>query len=434
MLGWFGPRMATPLPAGFALDGPALHRRIDELAAVSEAPAPVVTRVLFSDADLAARRLVVGWCREAGFTTRTDAAGNIFARWEGADPALPPVATGSHIDAIPNAGRYDGVVGVLGGLAAMEALQRSGLRPRRAVELIVFTAEEPTRFGLGCLGSRIMGGALDPAAADRLADGEGKTFAQWRSEAGFDGDLAGVRLEPGHYAAFVELHIEQGPVLEREGLDVAVVERIAAPAALRVRLTGEGGHAGAVLMPERHDALLAGAEIALAVEAAAKTSASPDAVGTTGVFRVGPGAINSVPAWAELEIDLRDTDLQSRETMRASVERAVAEVSGRRGITFEINTINADPPAVCDAGLIEKICAQIEEIRRSRRGRCSSRKLVSRAYHDTLFMARVCPATMIFIPCRGGVSHRPDEYASPEAIETGATVLAAALAELAKTA
>lgn len=416
--------MGTNLSGEHALDGGTLHRRIDELAAVSEAPAPVVTRVLFSEADLAARQLVEGWCRAAGLTLRTDAVGNIFARWEGANPGLPAVATGSHIDAIPNAGRYDGVVGVLGGLAAIESLRQAGFRPRRAVELIVFTAEEPTRFGLGCLGSRLLGGALEPAVADALRDRDGKTLAAWRTEAGCTGNLAGVRLAPGHYAAFVELHIEQGPLLEREGLDLGAVEKIAAPAALRLRLAGEGGHAGAILMPERHDALLAGAEIALAVEAAARGSVSPDAVGTTGVFRVGPGAINSVPAWAELEIDLRDTDLQARETARAEIEAAVTEICARRGVRYELETINADPPALCDGHLVEQILAHAAPVG-------GSRRMISRAYHDTLFMARICPVSMIFIPCRGGVSHRPDEYASQEAIERGVRVLAATLAALA---
>ena len=316
----------------FSVEMEALAQQIETLASISESPAPVVTRILFSDADLAARRQVEAWCQEAGLETRTDAAGNGFARWVGAEPDLPPIATGSHIDAIPNAGRFDGVVGVLGGLAAIAALQRAGYRPRRSVELIVFTAEEPTRFGLGCLGSRLLGGAIDPLAAGNLADGDGRTFDQWRAGAGCGGPLAGVRLGPGAYQAFVELHIEQGPILEREGLDIGAVEKIAAPAALRVRLVGEGGHAGAVLMPVRHDALLAGAEIALAVERAALESGSVDAVGTTGVFRVAPGAINSVPSFAELEIDLRDTDLPAREGARAAIERAIGEVCGRRGV------------------------------------------------------------------------------------------------------
>ncbi len=410
---------------GISMDADTVDRQIETLAAISEAPAPVVTRVLFSEADLAARRQVETWCREAGLALRADAAGNVFARWTGADPALPPVATGSHIDAIPNAGRYDGVVGVLGALGAIRDLQRAGFRPRRSVELIVFTAEEPTRFGLGCLGSRLLGGALAPAAAGALADRDGRTFDDWRAGAGYAGGLETVRLEPGAYRAFVELHIEQGPILEREGLDIGAVEKIAAPAALRVRLEGVGGHAGAVLMPGRRDALLAGAEIALAVERAALGSGSPDTVGTTGVFRVAPGAINSVPSLAELEIDLRDTDLRTRESARAEIERAVAEICERRGVRGAVETINADPPAACD----ERIVAAI--LRRAQAAGIGGARMISRAYHDTLFMARVCPVGMIFVPCRGGVSHRPDEHASSEAIRRGVSVLAEVLTELA---
>ena len=410
---------------GISIDADTVDRQIETLAAISEAPAPVVTRVLFSEADLAARRQVEAWCRDAGLAVRADAAGNLFARWTGTEPSLPPVATGSHIDAIPNAGRYDGVVGVLGALGAIRDLQRAGFRPRRSVELIVFTAEEPTRFGLGCLGSRLLGGAMSPAAAGALTDRDGRTFDAWRAGAGYPGELATVRLEPGAYRAFVELHIEQGPLLERDGLDIGAVEKIAAPAALRVRLEGVGGHAGAVLMPVRHDAGLAGAEIALAVERAALGSGSPDTVGTTGVFRVAPGAINSVPSFAELEIDLRDTDLRTRETARAGIERAIAEVCARRGVRGAVETINADPPAACDARVVETI------LQRAQTAGLRTTRMISRAYHDTLFMARVCPVGMIFIPCRGGVSHRPDEFSSSEAIRRGVSVLAGVLAELA---
>ena len=419
--------MGNALPGGFEVDMAALERHIEELAAISEAPAPVVTRVLFSDADLAARRYVRGLCEAAGLETRTDAAGNGFARWTGMDPALPAVASGSHIDAIPNAGRFDGVVGVLGALAALRDLRRAGFQPRRSLELIVFTAEEPTRFGLGCLGSRLLGGAMDPAAASALRDRDGRTFDDWRAGAGCTGGLAGVRLEPGAYAAFVELHIEQGPLLERQGIDLGVVEKIAAPSALRVRLEGEGGHAGAVLMPDRHDALLAGAEIALAVERAALGSGSPDTVATTGIFRIAPGAINSVPARAELEIDLRDTNLPAREAARAEIERAVAAAAARRGVRCVLETINADPPARCDPALV----ALVGDL--ARQMGVSSVKMVSRAYHDTLFMARVCPVTIIFIPCHMGYSHRPDEYAAPAAIHAGVKTLAATLAALAST-
>jgi len=177
-----------------------------------------------------------------------------------------------------------------------------------------------------------------------------------------------------------------------------------------------------VLMPERHDALLAGAEIALAVETAARGSGSPDTVGTTGVFRIQPGAVNSVPCNAWLEIDVRDTQAGPRDATLEKIERAAAEVCHRRGVALELERLNVDPPAQCAAGLIQVI----SEV--CRQAGASQRTMVSRAYHDSLFMAQVCPTAMIFIPCRGGVSHRPDEYASPEQIEMGVRVLAGSLA------
>lgn len=410
----------------FSVNQAEIDQHLAGLAAISESPAPVVTRVLFSEADLAARQYVRGLCEECGLQTRTDPAGNIFARWQGLDPDLPAIGTGSHIDAIPNAGRFDGVVGVLGALGSIQALRRAGFKPRRSIDLIIFTAEEPTRFGLGCLGSRILSGALAPELAANLKDGDGRSFEEWRTGAQCHGELASARLPQGAYAAFIELHIEQGPILEQEGIALGVVEKIAAPCALRVRLEGEGGHAGAVLMPVRHDALLAGAEIALAVERAALDCGSPDAVGTTGVLRVFPGAINSVPARVDLEIDMRDTCLETREWARGQVEQAIAEVCARRGVQHEIETINVDPPAECEPALVELTLDAAKALG------FSARRLISRAYHDTLFMARICPVTMLFIPCRGGWSHRPDEYASPEAIHAGASVLAQVLASLAQ--
>jgi len=408
------------------IDLTALQREIDALAEISEQPAPVVTRVLFSEADLRARKFVKRLCGDAGLALRADAVGNLFARWPGKNSGLPPVATGSHIDAIPNAGRYDGVVGVLGGLEAIRALKRAGFEPARPVDLIVFTAEEPTRFGIGCLGSRLLSGALAPDKASGLRDREGVALEEWRARAGCaETALESVRLEPGCYSAFVELHIEQGPLLEREGIPIGIVEKIAAPAALRLELTGEGGHAGAVLMPERRDALLAGAEIALAVERAVTSTGSADTVGTTGVFRIEPGAVNSVPCRALLEIDVRDTQQPARDAALRQIEQAVAEICRRRRVEWNLQTLNADPPALCDAELVNAVATVCERLQ------IPARRMISRAYHDSLFMALLCPMTMIFIPCRDGVSHRPDEYSSPEQIREGVRVLAGTLAALA---
>jgi N-carbamoyl-L-amino-acid hydrolase len=407
------------------VDQARLTRELESLAAISQEPAPAVTRIVFTETDLRARAYFKSLCIAAGLTIREDGVGNTFARWNGRDTALPAVATGSHIDAIPNAGRFDGTVGVFGALEAIRALQRAGFRPRRAIELIAFTSEEPTRFGIGCLGSRLLSGALDADAGERLKDSEQQTLNAVRAAAGFTGPLSAVRLDEQAYSAFVELHIEQGPLLERHGHDIGVVTAIAAPASLRILIEGEGGHAGAVLMPDRHDAFLAAAEIALTVEAAAKSTGAIDTVGTTGVCDVFPGAVNSVPSRARLEVDIRDIDQRRRDAVLTRVSAACDEIARRRGVTVRIEPINADPPAQSSPEILDAIVAACE------RRNFTYERMVSRAYHDSLFMARVAPAAMIFIPCRGGISHRPDEHASPEAIARGTAVLADTLATLA---
>jgi len=409
-----------------AIDAGRLAAELDTLAGFSEATAPAVTRVVFSEADRCAREFVKGLCAAAGLAVREDAVGNTFARWAGDEPSLAAIGTGSHIDAIPNAGRYDGTVGVLGGLEAIRALQRSGRRPRRSIELVIFSAEEPTRFGIGCFGSRLLAGALDEAAGTQLCDKEGRTLNEWRAAAGFQGGLSDVRLPAGYYAAFAELHIEQGPRLERTGVPLGVVTAIAAPATWRISIEGEGGHAGAMLMRDRRDALCAAAEIVLAVERAARATGAEDTVGTVGVCDVFPGAVNSVPMRVRLEVDARDTDGARRDGVLASIARACDEVSARRRVKVSRDVINSDPPAQCDPRVVEALASA------AGRHRLGCERMVSRAYHDSLFLARIAPTAMLFIPCRGGVSHRPDEYASPEAITSGVLVLADALAELAE--
>jgi len=408
------------------IDSERLSREIEALGGISSEPAPVVTRVVFTEADLRGRAFVKQLCREAGLTVREDPIGNTFARWAGREPDLPAVATGSHIDAIPNAGRYDGTVGVLGGLEAIRALARSGYRPRRSIELLIFTSEEPTRFGIGCLGSRLLAGLLDASAGERLKDRDGRSLDQARAAAGFTGPLAAVRLPDGYYSAFVELHIEQGPLLERRSLGLGVVTAIAAPASLRIQIEGEGGHAGAVLMPDRHDAFLAAAEIALAAEAAARSTGALDSVATVGVCDVFPGAVNSIPSRVRLEMDIRDIDAARRDSVLQRIAAAVDEVSARRGVTVRREVVNADPPARCDPSVVDCLVQAC-----GTHGLAFDR-MISRAYHDSLFLSRIAPTAMLFIPCRGGVSHRPDEYASPEAIAQGALVLAEALARLAE--
>ena len=401
-----------------------LLSELTELSKISEAEPPVVTRIVFSEADMRARSFVKDLCTDAGLAIREDAIGNTFARWEGSDPALAPIGTGSHVDAIPNAGMYDGCVGVLGGLEAIRVLKQMGFQPRRSIELVIFTAEEPTRFGIGCLGSRMMSGALSPAQASALRDKDGWGLDDLRADAGFTGSLDSVALRPGRFHQFVELHIEQGPLLEEQGIDLGLVTHIAAPASLRIVIEGEGGHAGGKLMPGRKDALVAAAELILALEAAAKSTGAVDTVGTVGVCEVFPGAVNSIPSRVRLEADIRDIDRARRDCVIDALKTACYDSATRRGVEIKTEVVNADPPAACDAAIL----AAMEEAAKSA-GK-TYKKMVSRAYHDTLFMARVASVAMLFIPCRGGVSHRPDEYASPEWIGGGVRVLASTLAAL----
>jgi len=401
-----------------------LCRELEQLATFSDAEPPAVTRVLYTEPDLKSRRYLKRLCVEAGLAVREDAIGNLFARWVGSDPKAAVVGTGSHTDAIPFSGRYDGTVGVYGGLEAIRSLHAAGFRPRRSIELLMFTSEEPTRFSLGCVGSRALCGALPPDKLADLRDKDDQRLKEVRKAAGFRGDLADVRLSEDYYSAFVELHIEQGPILEREDIPIGVVTAIAAPSAMRVTVDGEGGHAGAVLMPSRKDALCAAAEIILAVEAAAKSTGSPDTVGTTGGCRVHPGSVNAVPARVVLDIDVRDVRLEPRDQVVRAIQTTCDDVSRRRGVNAVAEILNADPPATMATLIVaaaEDACTTLG---------LQSKRLVSRAYHDSLYMARLCDVGMIFIPCRNGVSHRPDEYAAPEAMKRGVEVLALTLAQL----
>jgi N-carbamoyl-L-amino-acid hydrolase len=276
------------------------------------------------------------------------------------------------------------------------------------------------------MGSRMLAGVLGADVGTRLRDSHGQTLDEVRDAAGFTAPLSDVALPPGYYAGFVELHIEQGPLLERAGIPCGIVTNIAAPASLYITLEGEGGHAGAVLMPARHDAFCAASELALAVESAAKSTGSIDTVATIGICEVFPGAVNSIPSRVRMSLDVRDTDEARRDGVLASIQQACESIAQSRGVRIRSEILNSDAPAICDARLIDALTRACEA-----QG-LAHQKMVSRAYHDSLFLARVAPVAMLFIPCRAGVSHRPDEYSSPEAIANGARVLAEALAQLAE--
>jgi len=409
----------------FKVNQDRLVAEIEKLASISDAEPPAVTRIVFSPTDLRARTWLIERCEEVGLSVRQDPVGNTFARWTGSEPHLPALGTGSHIDAIPQAGKYDGVVGVLGGLEAIRSLRDGGFLPKHSIELLVFTSEEPTRFGIGCLGSRLLSGTMSGDAARKLVDKAGASIEEVRRNAGFKGTLEEVKLPDGYYKAFVELHIEQGPLLEAQKVALGIVTKIAAPASLRFSIEGEGGHAGGVLMADRRDALCAGAELVLAIESAARASGAADTVATVGMCEVFPGAVNSIPSRVDLSADIRDTDSERRDAVMRRIEAARLSIQSKRQVLMREEVVNADLPAQCDPSIIEALA------------RCCSKHrltfvpMVSRAYHDSLFMSRIAPVGMLFIPCRHGYSHRPDEYASPDDIQRGVVVLAETLAALA---
>lgn len=418
----------TAAAAAARVDGDRLNADLEDLAAFGRSPDGAINRLVFTEPELQARRWLVDRMRSAGLQVRIDPIGNLFGRLEGIDPSVPPVLTGSHIDSTLNAGRFDGTVGVLAALEALRVLGDLPERPRRPLEMVAFTSEEPTRFGLGVMGSTAMVAGLTPADAERLRDWEGVSLAEALRAAGLHPELlAEVRRPAGAFHAFLELHIEQGPYLERTGKTVGIVTAIAGPTNLRVTFGGSATHAGSTPMADRRDALLGACEVALAVEAAALGTASKTTVGTVGSLQVFPGAVNVIPGRVVFTIDLRDHEPDAKAQAMAAARRAIAEASGRRRLEATVDTLLDLEPAPMDPA----ICTVLREACNALAVPCQD--MVSAAYHDALNMARIAPTAMLFIPSRDGISHNPAEWTDPVHIRDGARVLAAALARLAAT-
>jgi len=316
------------------------------------------------------------------------------------------------------------VVGVLGAIEAVRSLRDAGFEPRRGIEVVAVAGEEP-RFGTGCIGSRALVGALGPRDLDALRDRDGVSLAEALRGAGFDpARIADARLDPAAVHAFVELHIEQGVVLETHGEAIGVVTAIAAPHDLRLILRGAATHAGATPMTLRRDALAGAAEVMTALERLARESPSGTTVGTVGVLRARPGAINVVPGEAELDVDVRDSDLAAREAVVDGLLATAHEICERRGLELEVQPIVQDTPVVCSDEVVAAAEAACEELA------LTFRRMTSGAYHDAMIMAAEVPVGMVFVPSAGGVSHHPDEYTAPEQLDAGVRVLAGVLARL----
>ncbi|MDX6715583.1 MAG: hypothetical protein QOH30_2141 [Baekduia sp.] len=403
-----------------------LHAAIAELALFNDDPAAGgITREVYTPTYAGALERVQTWMRDAGLELRVDAIGNLFGRWAGTEPGAPVVLTGSHLDTTLNAGAYDGVLGVLGAIEAVHLLRDRGFTPRRSIELVAWAGEEP-RFGTGCVGSRAAAGELSRADLDRLVDRNGISMAAALAAAGLDPDrLAAARIDAPTVHALVELHIEQGIVLETHGEPIGVVTAIVAPHDFRLTFTGAATHAGATPMGLRRDALVGAAEAIVAIERIARASSSGTTVGTVGVVHARPGAINVVPGTAELDVDVRDSDAAAREAVVAAILDAAREIADARDLEVAVHEIVEDVPVACDPAVVaaaSEACAELG---------LTPRLMTSGAYHDAMIMGRRVPVGMIFVPSRGGVSHHPDEYTAPEELDRGVAVLAGTLARLA---
>jgi hydantoinase/carbamoylase family amidase len=403
-----------------------LEEMIAELARFNDDPGGGgITREVYTPTYRAALERVVAWMEDAGLQTRLDAVGNLFGRWTGSDPDASAVLTGSHVDTTLNAGRYDGVLGVLGAIEAVRALRARGVVPRRSIELVAWAGEEP-RFGTGCVGSRAAAGQLDRADLDRLRDRDGVSMADALAGAGFDPDrLADARIDPAAVHALVELHIEQGIVLEQGGEAIGVVTAIAAPHDFRLTLHGAATHAGATPMALRRDALAGAAEVMVELERIVRASSSGTTVGTVGVIRARPGAINVVPGDVELDVDVRDSDLAAREQVVADVLDAARAIAARRDLELDTTPIVEDVPVACDARVVDAADAAARDLG------LPYRRMTSGAYHDAMVMGSRVPIGMIFVPSAGGISHHPDEYTAPADLDHGVAVLAGTLERLA---
>jgi hydantoinase/carbamoylase family amidase len=377
--------------------------RLEELATFSDEEGRL-TRLYLSPAHGRAMRQIAAWMTAAGMAARSDPVGNVIGRYEAREPGAPALLIGSHIDTVVDAGRYDGALGVLAGIAAVAALQEAGERLPVALEMIAFGDEEGVRFPTTLTGSRALAGTLDPGALE-ARDGEGVSLREALAAAGCDGDaFASCARRPEDTVAYLEVHIEQGPVLEAEGLPIGVVSAINGATRWGVEVRGEAGHAGTVPMALRRDALAAAAEMVLAVEREGR--AMEDLVATVGQIEARPGAVNVVPGEVRFTVDLRAPSDAVRNAAGAVLEASFAAIAERRGLTLAIARFHDAAAVSCDPALIEQLSAAVG------RAGMAQRLLPSGAGHDAMALAALCPIAMLFVRCEHGISHNPAEAIS----------------------
>jgi beta-ureidopropionase / N-carbamoyl-L-amino-acid hydrolase len=402
------------------IDRGRLERTIEELGRVGATARGGLTRLALSDEDKRGRDLMVAWMRQAGLRVTVDQMGNIFGERAG-QPGQPPVMMGSHVDSVPTGGKYDGQLGVLCALEAIRTLDDQRIRTRHPVTLVIFTNEEGARFQPAMIASGVMAGKIALEDAYNARDKDGRRLVDELERIGYLGSEPCV---PRPLRAYLELHIEQGPQLEEEGLSVGVVEGIVAIAWARLTIHGVQDHAGPTPMRIRHDALVAAAEVVAGVRGIARELGG-ELVTTVGNLTVEPNIVNAIPGRVALSIDMRDPSDATLDRARPRLDRLVAEACQREGVTYELEHYWRVPYTPFH----REVVAAVERAARATGARY--RRILSGAGHDAQYMAAIAPAGMVFVPSRGGRSHCEEEFTPMDDIEHGANTLLGAALELA---
>jgi beta-ureidopropionase / N-carbamoyl-L-amino-acid hydrolase len=405
------------------IDRTRLAASMEALGRIGETPRGGLTRLALTDEDRRGRDLLVGWMREAGLAVTVDQMGNIFGIRAGTE-ALPPVLMGSHADSVPTGGKYDGQLGVLCALEVIRSLGDRRARTRHPVGMAIFTNEEGARFQPAMIGSGVLAGKIPLEDAYNARDRDGRRLGDELERIGYLGPEPCI---PRPVRAYLELHIEQGPILEEEGLPVGVVEGIVAIAWTRLTLTGVQDHAGPTPMRIRHDALVAAAEVVRAVREIPRRIGG-DLVATVGRLDVIPNIPNAIPGRVSLSVDLRDPDEAALTRAIGMLDRIVKDAARREGVAYTLEHYWRVPRTAFDPGVVGAIERAVRSLG------CGHRRILSGAGHDAQYMAAICPTGMVFVPSRAGRSHCEEEFTALDDIEHGANTLLLAAADLAVTA
>jgi hydantoinase/carbamoylase family amidase len=398
-----------------------LMRDLNSIGRIGLGSHGAVTRLVFSVKELRSRQVLIHLMRQAGLKIHIDAIGNIFGRFEGSNPRAPAVLAGSHLDTVIHGGKYDGPVGVIGALEAVRTISENKISVSCPLEVVCFVGEESSRFGFSTLGSSLLAGEVKAEDLKNAVDQQGTQLAEVLADLGISRrNLSAIRRNPKSLKAYLELHIEQGPILEAKKKRIGLVTAIAAPSRFRVVFTGRADHSGTTPMEMRKDALVASAQLIEFVEKTCrKFSSMPKGrvVGTVGAVKIEPGVINAVPGRAELAVDIRGITAGAKDQVAKLVKRKAEAIGRARGIAVDILTIREEHPVPLNKRLL-----------RVTRELCDEKGLdyeimPSGAGHDAMQMAKITPAAMIFVPSTSGISHNPLEWTEPEDICLGAQVL-----------